>query len=87
MFGRGIGFLNVYIREIVTGFMNKIWLKLGNVGDYFERVDFVINEIRLFQVEMFYIGYFLSFWGFLVVFFEIDKFFFICKVIIQCYFV
>lgn len=48
MFGRGIGFLNVYIREIVMGFMNKIWLKLGNVGDYFERVDFVINEIRLF---------------------------------------
>lgn len=68
MFGRGIGSLNVYTRETVTGPMNKIWSKSGNVGDYFERVDLVINETRSFQVEMFYIGHFLSFLGFLLFF-------------------
>lgn len=79
MFGRGIGSLNVYTRETVTGPMNKIWSKSGNVGDYFERVDLVINETRSFQVEMFYIGLiFLQFFG--VFFTEIDKFFSTCKV-------
>lgn len=53
MFGRGIGSLNVYTRETVTGPMNKIWSKSGNVGDYFERVDLVINETRSFQVKQF----------------------------------
>lgn len=70
MFGRGIGSLNVYTRETVTGPMNKIWSKSGNVGDYFERVDLVINETRSFQVEMFF-GFFFT---------EIDKFFSTCKV-------
>lgn len=70
MFGRGIGSLNVYTRETVTGPMNKIWSKSGNVGDYFERVDLVINETRSFQVEMFYIGLtILKFLGFLGFFF------------------
>lgn len=79
MFGRGIGSLNVYTRETVTGPMNKIWSKSGNVGDYFERVDLVINETRSFQVEMFYIGLiFLQFFG--CFFTEIDKFFITCKV-------
>ena len=51
MFGRGIGSLNVYTRETVTGPMNKIWSKSGNVGDHYERIALMINETKPFQVK------------------------------------
>jgi hypothetical protein len=52
MWGKNIGSLNVYTRNAVLAPLKQKWQKIGQVGDFYERVDIQMFESQPFQVNI-----------------------------------
>ena len=51
MFGVNIGTLSVHIRDTINGPLDQLWIKSGELGDYYERADIKLSRNKPFQVN------------------------------------
>ncbi|KAJ8050665.1 MAM and LDL-receptor class A domain-containing protein 2 [Holothuria leucospilota] len=53
MFGENVGSLNVYKRKVISGPLELLWSRRGNLGDFYERADIVLAnsaDYDIFQI-------------------------------------